>query len=203
MDNLQRFIHDPKRFWSVICRLWKGTTTQLAIRLIDPTTNTEVPEEETAEYINSYYCSIGDRLAGAFEQDDPADIQPPAPPLPAPALAPALVLRSPERALPLGPAPVGSPNQGVIQVVPDPSELRQVEQMQMKKMVLKIKEDKSSSISHIKTRVIKDCFKHLPNVPTRIVNSSIATQTVPVQWKVGAIVPLPKAGRSSDVGNWH
>ena len=82
-------------------------------------------------------------------------------------------------------------------------ELLQVNQAQVKKTVLKIKEDKSSSIPNIKTRVIKDCFKNMTTVPTRMVNTCIATQTVPNQWKVGTVVPLPKAGRSSDVGNWR
>ena len=71
----------------------------------------------------------------------------------------------------------------------------------MKKLALQLKEDKSSNIAHIKTRVLKDCFINKPEVVTRIVNTSIATRDVPTQWKVGTIIPLPKAGSPSDVGN--
>ena len=60
---------------------------------------------------------------------------------------------------------------------------------------------KSSSISYLSSKVIKDAFTALPHVLLRIFNSSLATGVVPDSWKHATIIPLKKCGNSNDVNN--
>ena len=85
----------------------------------------------------------------------------------------------------------------------NPGELYSATDSQVKKLVRKMKTDKSSSIRHIRTQVLKDCFTSLPQVAVAIINSTISLKKVPDVWKTGTVVPLPKAGQSTDVSNWR
>ena len=65
LDCLHRFKDDPKRFWGVVTELWNGKRRSTTINLLDDQGET-VPEMDIANYINSYYASIGAKLAEAF-----------------------------------------------------------------------------------------------------------------------------------------
>ena len=57
LDNNQ---NDSKRFWRNIHDIWpKKKTDSSIITLIDPNTNCEVAHEETANFINWFFTSIG------------------------------------------------------------------------------------------------------------------------------------------------
>ena len=73
----------------------------------------------------------------------------------------------------------------------------------IRQLVTSIKTGKSSSIQHVRAQVLKDCFQHVPISVEKIINSTIELGAVPMDWKVGTIVPLPKAGSASDVSNWR
>ena len=74
LSELEKHKRDPKRFWTIVNNLWKGGKEDTKISLID-CDGQRVSEEETANYINSYYSSIGAKLAMAFRKhttDGPA-----------------------------------------------------------------------------------------------------------------------------------
>ena len=81
--------------------------------------------------------------------------------------------------------------------------MRSVNVVTVKKQVSSIKCDKSSGIENIRTQVIKDCYTARPELAVSLLNSSMNTSKVPSPWKVGTVIPLPKAGDSSKVGNWR
>ena len=66
-----------------------------------------------------------------------------------------------------------------------------------------LKTTKSSGIENVRTIVIKDTLTALPELLCQIVNTTIETASFPPSWKVGTIVPLPKGGILTSVGNWR
>ena len=65
-----------------------------------------------------------------------------------------------------------------------------------------LKNTKSCGLDGIQTEVLKKFKKIIAPELTKIINRAIGTGKYPHQWKMGKIVPLPKAGDLQDVSNW-
>ena len=93
-----------------------------------------------------------------------------------------------------------------VQAAPPPDEhmtaSRSTEE-QVVKLLKKIDTTKSSGVRNIKSVALKDCLLSVPNITTKMYNSSIDTRMFPKCWRLGRIIPLPKAGDPSKVGNWR
>ena len=60
---------------------------------------------------------------------------------------------------------------------------------------------KSSGIQNLSSLILKDAFLALPEQLTYIFNLSLRSGIFPTQWKHAMVIPVPKGGDSSDVGN--
>ena len=64
-DNLRKHKDDPRKFWQVINKIWKGEKQVNVMCLKDEDGNL-ISSENTAEFVNHYYGTIGEKLAGNF-----------------------------------------------------------------------------------------------------------------------------------------
>ena len=69
--------------------------------------------------------------------------------------------------------------------------------------ISKTKLTKSSGVPHVKTKILIDIFRKLPNRLTYIINTSITQQLFPLAWKSATVVPIPKEGNPKDVNNYR
>ena len=65
VKNLNKFKDDPRRFWQTINNISKGKQVSPELRLIDGD-RSPVSSELTADYVNDYYITIGEKLAAEF-----------------------------------------------------------------------------------------------------------------------------------------
>ena len=65
----------------------------------------------------------------------------------------------------------------------------------------KININKSSGVTHVSTKALKDALLTLPLHMTHMVNLVINTQTFPDSWKKAQVKPLPKGGDTTNVSN--
>ena len=56
----------PVKFWDAIRKLLPNKTSATLIKLRNKTTNLLIPPEGCAEYINSFFPTIGEKLAKAL-----------------------------------------------------------------------------------------------------------------------------------------
>ena len=73
----------------------------------------------------------------------------------------------------------------------------------VKKFVTDIDVNKSSSITHLNSRVLKDAFLYLLPQLTHLFNCSLGTNIFPTEWKYGKVVPIPKTKQKRYVTNWR
>ena len=59
-------------------------------------------------------------------------------------------------------------------------------------LINRIDINKLSGISNIRTVVLKDAFKLMPDRITKLFNASLAKELFPEKWKAARVVPLPK-----------
>ena len=62
---------------------------------------------------------------------------------------------------------------------------------------------KSSGISGVSSRVVKDAFLALIPELTHLLNLSFRNGIIPVAWKLATVIPIPKKGDRSDVSNYR
>ena len=60
---------------------------------------------------------------------------------------------------------------------------------------------KSSAIEGMSTMVLKHAFLAIPNQTAFLFNRSIDSGVVPIKWKIGTVIPLPKGGDMNNVAN--
>ena len=71
------------------------------------------------------------------------------------------------------------------------------------KLVEQIDCYKSSAISHLSSRVIKDAFLAIPVVITALFNLSLSTGVYPDRWKIAKVIPIHEGGNTSEVNNYR
>ena len=69
------------------------------------------------------------------------------------------------------------------------------------KLVKTIKCNKSSSIKHIKTYVLKDAFMIIPEIIMCLFNLCLSESYFPTEWKAATVVPIPKKKNSLSVND--
>ena len=72
---------------------------------------------------------------------------------------------------------------------------------EVKALIRTIDVNKSSSIDGVSARALKDTLSAIPDKIVVLFNLSLSEETVPVDWKVGTVIPLQKDGSKSDVAN--
>ena len=74
---------------------------------------------------------------------------------------------------------------------------------EIEKSIHKLKNNKSPGTDQIPAELLKHGGTELRSKFTKLCNSCWRTQQVPVDWKKGAIVKLPKKGSLCECGNWR
>ena len=64
-----------------------------------------------------------------------------------------------------------------------------------------INSNKSSSIEHLSSEIIRDAFIAIPSKVAKLFNLSFIKSEFPVDWKIAKVTPLPKTGHSRNVSN--
>ena len=61
--------------------------------------------------------------------------------------------------------------------------------------------NKSSSIDHLSSEILRDAFLSIPLKIVELFNLSFNLGEIPKEWKIAKVTPLPKSGNSKDVSN--
>ena len=72
---------------------------------------------------------------------------------------------------------------------------------EINKLCKEININKSSSINHLSSEIIRDAFMAIPSKVVELFNSSFNLGEIPEEWKIAKVTPLPIAGNSKDVRN--
>ena len=70
-------------------------------------------------------------------------------------------------------------------------------------LIRKINVSKSSGITMLSSKILKDCFQTLSDKLTYLFNFSIRATSFPDQWKNAVVIPIPKQGDSKVVENYR
>ena len=87
--------------------------------------------------------------------------------------------------------------------LPPVFKLTSVTEYDVVREVQNLKVTKSSAISTVSTKILKDAFQALVQQLTFLFNLSIFTCTFPIKWKCANVTPLFKAGDPTDVHNYR
>ena len=68
-DSLENNKNDSKKFWKIMTNLVKGDKGHTNFQLRDTVSGEAIVDEETANYINSYFLNIGPKLADGYEEE--------------------------------------------------------------------------------------------------------------------------------------
>ena len=82
-------------------------------------------------------------------------------------------------------------------------EFEQVSIQEVKRLVQDIDINKSSSIEHLNSRILKCAFTILLTQIVHLFNCSLGTNIYPDSWKTGKIIPIPKNKDIMHVTNWR
>lgn len=74
---------------------------------------------------------------------------------------------------------------------------------EIKRIIADIDMSKSTNIPDIKGMVIEDIMKGNLDAVSNLINKSLATSSIPDEWKTGTVVPLEKSGDLTNVSNWR
>ena len=61
--------------------------------------------------------------------------------------------------------------------------------------------NKSSSVDHLSSEILRDAFLSIPLKIVELFNLSFNSGEIPKEWKIAKVTPLPKSGNSKDVSN--
>ena len=64
-NKLEMYKYDSRRFWSEVTVLWKGPRKEIVMKLRNDA-GVPVADANTANFVNDFYVSIGEKLADAF-----------------------------------------------------------------------------------------------------------------------------------------
>lgn len=158
---------NPRKMWQDINKLIKSPESDNNIELVDEN-KCPIPESLVSGHINSYFATIGPKLAEKFSEH----------------------VQIPEHELDIG-------NHDTNPLF----YLNTVTSTALMEQIKQIDTQKSSGIKGINSRLIKDAMGIMLTEFTYLMNSSISSGSVPEQWKIGTVIPIPKVKNSSNVSD--
>ena len=185
---------DGAKFWRELKQIFPATkskTKSSKIQLVNNSTNLEVPENDTANYINDYFVNVGN--------------------LP----------QKPNNTTNLKKGPKHKPKTRTRDRASRRSKLARklmsnqaapsdekwsipiFTEGEVWDAVTHIETNKSSGIPHLRNSILKAVLKALLTQLTFILNLSIETALFPDSWKEALVIPIPKSGDLSSVANFR
>ena len=177
LGELEANKKDPKKFWRTIKRVFpsKDKSTKKNIFLKN-NQNKKVPTQQVPDFINNFFINIGQVInEGNNTQTQSTGTR----------------------------IPHNSPTHMNVVEAEEPFEIGETTEIEVYREIMNINVNKSSGIAAANSRVLKLAFKALTPVLTYIFNMSITTATFPIAWKNATVIPIPKAGDKSKVGNYR
>ena len=88
---------------------------------------------------------------------------------------------------------------GVDQTIPE----LMIDITTVRELINQINTNKSSALDGISATALKDGLQSIPEQLTYFFNKSLASKTVPLAWKSGLVIPIPKGGFQSKCNNYR
>lgn len=168
--------------WKEINKLIKNKPTESGIEL--KSENGEViSDQETPNYINNFFAQIGPKRAERFGDSIPIPV------------TPAQHLTHSDDPLSLA---VSSTNTSTSNHNPTLT-LNLITSSQLCEQVKQINIYKSSGITRLNSRLIKDAMGISLEEFTFLLNLSITQGRVPAKWKIATVIPIPNRSNVSDL----
>ena len=162
-SKLEEYADDPKKFWKELANVIPGNKSQNSCTFNLKTDNHEaLSNAVAASYVNDYFATIGQKLADKI--DDPTNTE---------ITFLEDVLR--QNFLNL-------PKLNILSFTLE----------ELEKEIKNIEIYKSSGISTISSRILKDVWMDFPYLLLDILNKSIKYGIFPNDWKHGMVIPIPK-----------
>ena len=179
-DQLRNNEGNSAKFWRTIKNVMpskKGNQKSNTLSLRDD--NDElVGNHLLAEYVNSFFANIGtpntDTTGTASFQSQAGHDG---------TVGPVQGLDSP-------------PEEGLLELTP-------VTKFEVETIIKKINISKSSGITFISSRILRDSFQELIDKLVYLFNFSIKTTIFPDQWKKALVIPIPKSGDPHKIDNYR
>ena len=182
-DKLHLYRKNPKKFWEELNKIWKGGKKTSTLSLIDDDTGTLIEPQDTASYVNEFFCNIGSNLALPL-MAEPGNY---------------------ERGEALHQMDNDGGNENPVEYAAENNLLMfdEIGSQTLKYTVDDIETKKSSGLEDIRAHVVKDSMLGNLAIWTAFVNLCIRTSTFPDILKIGVIIPLPKCGNLRSIYNWR
>ena len=177
--KLEMYKKNPKKFWEVLNKLWKGKRLAGFLSLIDDDTGVVIQQEDTASYVNEFFCTIGEKLAVDLV-NNPGN-------------------HTRYEAIEQLQTEI---NQGVTND-DDLLAFDEINAQSLTYMVDDLNVEKASGIEDMRSTIIKDSMLGNIGIWTTLMNICITTSVFPDILKIGTIIALPKSGNLRSVLNWR
>ena len=181
-DQLEINEGNCSRFWRTIQQVMpnnKSKDKKTHINLVDDT-GTHVKEKDTANYINQFFTQVGipgkDTIAALARKNDPSH------------------------------GPTAPPTTTLDDELEDdipPFDFQKLRNFDVLKILKSINTSKSSGITHLSSRLLKDALIALLPQITHLFNLSLVSGIFPTLWKEELVIPIPKKGDLTKVGNFR
>ena len=171
-SKLEEHQNDPKRFWNELANVILGNKDQNSstFNLLDDNSQA-LSKDVAANYVNNFFATIGQSLAGKIEDPTVNDLV-------------SLDNILSEDFLNL-------PHLKVTSFSLD----------ELVKEINNIEIYKSSGLHNISSRILKDVWSISPIVLLDMINKSLKTGIFPEDWKHGTVIPIPKVANPQTVND--
>ena len=197
-DQLMTNANNSSKFWRTIKQVIPSNNAKPKssnIALTGPD-SLQIPSKDTADYINNFFVNVGKttktKTTNAVNPQDPLQVVQNNPQDP---------LQVDQNNLGNG-DPMSDPNTD--DVDPDPIfQFTKLRPQIVLKYIKLINTSKSSGMTHLSSRLIKDSMTALLLQITHLFNMSLEIGSFPTDWKKALVIPIPKKGKMTDVGNYR
>ena len=186
-NKLEEHAKDSSKFWRELKSIYPSSKTKSdrgKICLVDATTNKQIPEAETAGYINNYFINVGN-----FASNCKTNTQ-------------SKTSNKPKKSKKTNKRGRQISTSTIIETQAQWS-IPIFSEDDVSQLVCDINVNKSSGLLHINNKILKSILKVLLAQLTHIFNLSVETSIVPDSWKDALVIPIPKKGDLSSVTNYR
>lgn len=193
-SRLHQNINNPQKFWRELNLLLKRKASTPSIELKNDA-GTAIQPSDIPNYINSYFATIGPKLAEQFTACSPESEPNFSPP---PQHPPTHNHNPPYTFPPSSNTPTGTDSTHRSH---PPQTFDQLTENMLLKEVKATDINKSSGIPGLSSRLIKDAMIIMISEFTFLFNTSLLTCKVPSKWKEAIVIPIPKIANSKNVSD--
>ena len=178
-DKLDATASDSSKFWRIMRDIIPGKKTKTKGNITLLHENVEVEKLEVANFINTYFVNVGNQVPGSDTHNTITENK-----IPQPIENQKIDMEDKKE-------------------ITEDFSLEQISNEQVLKLVKDINITKSSGISDLSSKLLKEAFKALSKYLTFLFNLSIGNLQYPGDWKKALVIPIPKQGDLRKVTNYR